>query len=115
MRSDSSGIVHSPGKSPVLSSFLSERYTKFIVDPSNTNVFMRSTPLSGSTFSMESAVWAVIFLMVSGRASPYSDMIKSHVFGGALIILMITFGYFCAIIWRYSQNQSRSLSRRCGG
>ena len=75
MRSDSSGMVPSPGKSPTLPSSLSERYTSHIVEPSRMSVFMRSTPLSGSTFSIESAVCSVIFLMVSGLASPYSDMI----------------------------------------
>ena len=76
---------------------------------------MRSTPLAGSTFSIESAVCSVIFLIVSGRASQYSDMTKSHVFGGALMILMTIFGNLLAITFRYSPNQSFSLSSLCGG
>lgn len=76
---------------------------------------MRSTPLSGSTFSMERAVCSVIFLIVSGRASPYSDMIKSHVFGGALTILIVIFGYFAVSILSPSQNHSLSRSVRWGG
>jgi len=61
IRSDSSGMVHSPGKSPVFSSFLSEIYTNPIVVPRRTNVFIRSIPLDGSTFAIESAVCSVIF------------------------------------------------------
>lgn len=96
----SSGIFPSHGKSPLISSVLSERYTKFIVDPRRTNVFIRSTPLDGSTLAIERAVCSVIFLIVSGRASPYSEMIKSQVFGGALIILIVIFGYFVVMIFR---------------
>jgi hypothetical protein len=60
-------------------------------------VFIRSTPLEGSTFDISSAVFPVIFLISSGRASPYSEIIKRNVFGGGFIIVREMSGYFfCA-------------------
>lgn len=115
MRRLSRGMFPSQRNIPSFSSVLSERYTRFIVFPRRTRVFMRSTPLDGSTLLIERAVCSVIFLIVSGLASPYSEIRNSHVFGGAFTILMIMFGYFAWSVLRESPNQPFSLSSLCGG